>query len=156
MASTTSMTYHLRPSTNASGDPARRRARALWLLSLILGGCASTATKPSIALHYQQIVLSPQPIEQTLLGGPPQTAGMRSGRVVLKAGEHMHRHSTNGNEELLLFLQGKARVVLGSDVVDIEAGQVLYIPPHIEHEVHNDGQAELWYIYTVAPAAPQP
>jgi len=110
--------------------------------------------KPSIDLHYQQIVLSPQAIEQTLLDGPPQTAGMRSGRVVLKAGEHMHRHSTNGNEELLLFLQGKARVVLGNDAIAMEAGQVLYIPPQTEHEVHNDGPAELWYIYTVAPVAP--
>jgi mannose-6-phosphate isomerase-like protein (cupin superfamily) len=78
---------------------------------------------------------------------------MRSGRVVLKAGEDMHRHSTQGNEELLVFLEGKARVVLGAETVTMEAGQVLYIPPQVEHEVHNDGPALLQYIYTVAPEA---
>ena len=119
-------------------------------ITLALGACASTSTQ-SGGPHYQRIVLSPDSVEQPLLNGPPQTGGMRSGRVVLKAGEEMHRHSTNGNEELLVFLQGKARVQLGADTVAMEAGQVLYIPPRIEHEVHNDGPEELRYIYTVAP-----
>ena len=97
-------------------------------------------------------MLSPEPVTQMLLTGPPQTAGMRSGRVVLKPGQQMHRHSTKGNEEILVFLQGKARVVLGSEPVMMEAGQILYVPPQTEHEVHNDGPEELRYIFTVAPA----
>jgi len=102
-------------------------------------------------LHYQRIVLSPEPVEQPLLTGPPQTGGMRSGRVVLKPGEDMHRHSTENNEELLVFLSGKARVLLGNETLTMEAGQVLYIPPRTEHALHNDGPDELRYIYTVAP-----
>jgi mannose-6-phosphate isomerase-like protein (cupin superfamily) len=125
-------------------------------------GCASAAPcseraradQPRAELHYQLITLAPESVEQALLDGPPQTAGMRSGRVVLKPGEHMHRHSTHGNEELLVFLLGKARVVLGSETITAQAGQVLFIPPHTEHELHNDGPVELRYIYTVAPAAP--
>jgi mannose-6-phosphate isomerase-like protein (cupin superfamily) len=120
-----------------------------WALFLV--GCASTAQRPP--LHYRQITLTPESVEQPLLDGPPQTAGMRSGRVVLKTGEHMHRHSTNANEELLVILQGKGRVIIGGETLRVEGGQVLYIPPRTEHELHNDDGAELRYIYTVAPAA---
>lgn len=115
------------------------------------GACAARGSAP-VSLRYQRIALSPEPVEQQLLAGPPQTAGMRSGRVVLAPGAHMHRHSTAQNEELLVFLQGKARVVIRTEVVATEAGQVLYIPPQTDHEVHNDGPEELRYIYTVAPA----
>ncbi len=124
----------------------------LCAVLLSLGACATTARKAGPSLHYQRIVLSPDPVEQPLLTGPPQTMGMRSGRVVLKPGEHMHRHSTEGYEELLVVLRGRARVVVGTEPVAMEAGQVLYIPPQTGHEVHNDGAEELRYIYTVAPA----
>jgi mannose-6-phosphate isomerase-like protein (cupin superfamily) len=118
---------------------------------MILGGCAApTPAAPRGA--WKKIVLSPAAEYQPLLTGPPQTGGMRSGRVVLKAGEEMHRHSTEGNEELLVFLRGQARVLLEQESVTVGAGEVLYIPPHTAHEVHNDGTEELAYIYTVAPA----
>ena len=119
---------------------------------VFLSACATATSGTPSDLHYRRITLSPDSVEQALLNGPPQTAGMRSGRVVLKAGERMHRHSTKDSEELLVFLLGKARVVLGSETVAAEAGDVLYIPPQTEHEVHNDGSQELRYIYTVSPA----
>ena len=127
------------------------RVIAVCCLLAAGGGCASAPAPGTI--RYQRFVLSPEPVEQPLLWGPPQTGGMRSGRVVLLPGQEMHRHSTEGNEELLVFLQGKGRVQLGEEAVDVAAGEVLYIPPRTEHEVHNDGPAELRYIYTVAPAA---
>ena len=106
----------------------------------------------SANLAYQRFILSPEPVEQELLVGPPQTAGMRSGRVVLLAGGEMKRHSTNDNEEMLVFLKGKARVILGTETISMEENQALYIPPHKEHELHNDGPGELRYIYIVAPS----
>jgi len=127
---------------------------SLCAVLLSLGACSGARPPAAATLHYQRIVLSPEPVEQPLLTGPPQTAGMRSGKVALGPGGHMHRHSTLGNEELLLFLRGKARVVLGAETVLMEAGEVLYIPPQTEHEVHNDGPGELTYIYTVASAGP--
>lgn len=87
-----------------------------------------------------------------ILSGPPETAGMRSGYVVLKAGEGMHRHSTETNEELLVFLVGSGEVVVGAERVAVSAGQAVYIPPRTEHEVHASAQGELRYVYTVAPA----
>lgn len=122
----------------------------LVVVALLVAGCAGGTPAP-VALHHVKLTLSPEPVEQMLLTGPPQTGGMVSGRVVLKPGEAMHRHSTEGNEELLVILQGRGHAVLGHDPVPIAAGEVLYIPPHTEHEVHNDGTEELRYIFTVAP-----
>jgi mannose-6-phosphate isomerase-like protein (cupin superfamily) len=64
----------------------------------------------------------------------------------------MHRHSTQANEELLVFLVGSGEVVVGAEHVAVNASQALYIPPRTEHEVHASAQGELRYIYTVAPA----
>jgi mannose-6-phosphate isomerase-like protein (cupin superfamily) len=129
------------------------RAKFVGICAALAGGACANP-QPETSLHYQRIVLSPDPVEQPLLTGPPQTAGMRSGRVSLEPGGHMHRHSTERNEELLVFLEGEARVVLGAETVPMAAGQVLYIPPRTEHEVHNDGPGRLTYIYTVASAHP--
>lgn len=126
---------------------------AALCVALSTAGCAGRRLAPTV-LRYQRIALSPEPVEQQLLAGPPQTAGMRSGKVVLEPGALMHRHSTAHNEELLVFLRGSARVVVGAETVATAAGQVLYIPPQTEHEVHNDGPERLVYLYTVAPAAP--
>ena len=130
---------------------ARFTLHGLCLAGLGLAACAPATQAVPANLGHHRIVLSPQPVTQMLLGGPPQTAGMRSGRVVLKTGEAMHRHSTKGNEEVLVFLQGKARVMLGQETIHMEAGQVLYVPPRTEHELHNDSAEELRYIFTVAP-----
>jgi mannose-6-phosphate isomerase-like protein (cupin superfamily) len=130
------------------------KMRTIGLLLGVMAGLAIASTasaEPSIQLKAERIPLSPESRTQELLTGPPQTGGMRSGRVVLKAGEAMKRHSTHGNEELLVFLSGRAKVVLGSEPVEMAGGEVLYIPPHVEHEVRNDSAGEVRYIYIVAP-----
>jgi quercetin dioxygenase-like cupin family protein len=117
-----------------------------------LGACGGKAPSAPANLHYQRIVLSPLAVEQPLLEGPPQTAGMRSGRVVLQQGKTMSRHSTRSSEEFLIFLKGSARVQLGDDTLIVNAGEALYIPPQTYHELHNDNAEECRYIYVVAPA----
>jgi mannose-6-phosphate isomerase-like protein (cupin superfamily) len=118
------------------------------LVSASLAGCGGNQA----TLRPIKLSLSPDPVEQMILPGPPETRALRSGRVVLKPTEAMHRHSTERNEELLVFLKGHGQVVLGTEAVAVNAGDVLYIPPHTEHEVHNDGPEKLRYIFTVAPA----
>jgi len=113
---------------------------------------ASPAAEALAELKYQRFVFSPDPVYQELLIGAPQTGGMRSGRVVLLPGKAMERHSTKGNEEMLVFLKGEVRVVLGTETLVMAEGQALYIPPQTEHELHNDGTGEARYVYIVAPA----
>ncbi|HWR67367.1 MAG TPA: cupin domain-containing protein [Bellilinea sp.] len=86
-----------------------------------------------------------------LLGGPPESISMRSGKVVLQPGKTVGKHSTEGNEELLVLLAGEGLFLLSNgDKLEICAGKVLYCPPDTEHDVKNTGSMALEYIYVVA------
>ena len=89
---------------------------------------------------------------QTLLGGKLQTCGMRSGRVYLQPGENCGRHSTNGHEEMLVFLSGQGLVLIAENhSLQVGKGKISYIPPHTTHDIKNTGTEPLIYIYCVAP-----
>ncbi len=91
---------------------------------------------------------------QRLLEGKPQTCGMRSGRVYLSPGESCGRHSTEQNEEMLIFIAGQGLLLIGEkDRFTVGQGKVSYIPPHTVHEVKNTGSESLIYIYCVAPVS---
>lgn len=87
-----------------------------------------------------------------LLQGPPTTRGMRSGRVDLGPGDQIGRHDTGDHEEVLVVIEGCGVAELaGRDPVRIQAGQVLYVPPHTAHNIHNLSCPRLRYVYVVAP-----
>jgi mannose-6-phosphate isomerase-like protein (cupin superfamily) len=91
---------------------------------------------------------------QPLLDGPPQTHGMRSGRVFLKPGEDCGEHTTGTHEEMLVFLAGSGVAMLDDEGrMEVAAGQISYIPPHTRHNVKNNGGEPLVYIYCVAPVS---
>ena len=93
---------------------------------------------------------------QKLLDGRPQTCGMRSGRVYVQPGQTCGRHSTNQNEEVLVFLSGHGLLLIGeNDRLQVAEGQISYIPPHTVHDVKNTGDKPLIYIYCVAPIGPE-
>lgn len=97
--------------------------------------------------------LNDQPEYQRLLGGKPETCGMRSGRVYLEPGKDCGQHSTEDHEELLVFLAGAGEVEIGgSDSLGVGVGKVAYIPPQTAHNVRNTGPEPLIYIFCVAPA----
>ena len=90
---------------------------------------------------------------RTLLGGQPQTAGMRSGVVVLASGESVGRHTTGTREEVIVVLEGRGEVrIEGAAALAIEAGLAAYVPPATAHDVVNRGEAPLRYVYVVAEA----
>ena len=78
---------------------------------------------------------------------------MRSGMVTLGPGSSCGRHSTEDYEELLIILEGRGEAEMeGYGALALEAGQVVYIPPRTQHNVHNRGDGPLRYVYVVAPA----
>jgi mannose-6-phosphate isomerase-like protein (cupin superfamily) len=95
---------------------------------------------------------------QRLLGGlekEPHTCGMSAGRVYLKPGESCGQHSTGEREELLVFLAGKGLLLIGEDEKDnfaVGEGKVCYIPPKTPHNVKNNSDKPLIYVYCVTPA----
>ena len=97
--------------------------------------------------------LEDKPEFQRLLAGEPQTFGMKSGKVHLEPGKDCGRHSTKGNEELLVFLSGNGELIIDeNEKYEVGLGRISYIPPHTEHNVNNSGSEPLVYIYCVAPA----
>ena len=89
-----------------------------------------------------------------LLDGPPQTCGIRCGRVVLKSGESAGEHTTGQYEEVLVILEGKGELWFQDfPSLAVEKGYLLYVPPQAVHDVRNIGTLELRYLYIVTPVA---
>ena len=104
------------------------------------------------ATQAKVIDLIPEDRYQQLLGGAPETRGMRSGRQVIAPGADCGEHSTKGHEEVLVVLDGQGTARLGDGTsLQIRGGQVVYIPPHTTHNIVNTGDKALKYIYVVAP-----
>jgi mannose-6-phosphate isomerase-like protein (cupin superfamily) len=100
------------------------------------------------------IELNNKPENQRLLSGSPQTSGMRSGRVHLAPDQACGQHSTKDREELLVFLSGRGKLLIGeNESFDIGRGKVSYIPPNTIHDVKNTGSDPLIYVYCVAPVS---
>jgi mannose-6-phosphate isomerase-like protein (cupin superfamily) len=97
--------------------------------------------------------LNKKPEYQPLLTGNPQTKGMKSGRVYLRAGEECGEHSTHDREEMLVFLSGKGHAVIEKQTLEVGEGKITYIPPRTLHNIKNTSDKPLSYIYCVAPAA---
>jgi quercetin dioxygenase-like cupin family protein len=92
-------------------------------------------------------------VYQALLRGRPETAGMRSGLVVLESGASVGKHNTGAHEEQLVVLEGEGEFRAdGAGPLAIDTRSVVYCPPHCEHDVVNTGQHPLRYIYVVAEA----
>ena len=89
-----------------------------------------------------------------LLQGPPDTSGIRCGRVVLKPGETAGEHTTGSYEEVLVILEGQGELWFNDlQSLAAEKGYLLYVPPQAVHDVRNTGTVELRYLYIVAPVA---
>lgn len=89
-----------------------------------------------------------------LLGGPPETVVLRSGKVTLQPGETVGEHSTNDYEEMIIVLAGEGTFKYGdSGSIPFNADSVLYCPPDTRHNIMNTGSTPLQYIYVVGKAA---
>lgn len=101
------------------------------------------------------IDLNSNPEYQRLLDDRPQTCGMRAGRVYLNPNQSCGQHSTNHNEEMLIFLAGQGLLIIGESLsFPVGQGKVSYIPPNTVHDVKNTGSEPLIYIYCLTAAKP--
>lgn len=107
--------------------------------------------------HSEEVLvidLNSKPENQKLLSGRPQTHGMRSGRVFLAPDQACGQHSTKDREELLVFLSGRGKLLIGEkDSFEVGQGKASYIPPNTVHDVKNTGSVPLVYVYCVAPVS---
>lgn len=93
----------------------------------------------------------PSSTEYVSLLKPPRTKGLHSGRVFLNPGCDCGVHNTGPREEMLIFLSGKGRAIIEKKTFPVEAGNFTYIPPNTEHNILNDSDEPLIYVFCVAP-----
>ena len=77
---------------------------------------------------------------------------IRSGRVILRKGENVGEHITNGVEELLVILEGTAEVIIhGKKTIKAMKNAAVYIPPNTRHDVRNKNSRVMRYLYITSP-----
>lgn len=87
-----------------------------------------------------------------LLDDSCQTRRFRGGLVALKPRCSVGEHVTDRKEEVLIILEGRARVsCAGFKDLRAQAPELVYIPPETRHDVQNAGKGTLRYLYLVTP-----
>ena len=80
----------------------------------------------------------------------PKSKNLIVGCVHLKAGQAVGEHTTGAREELLIFLKGKAMVMVGRRQKILQAGRYFYIKPNQIHNVINKFKKPVEYLYITA------
>lgn len=74
---------------------------------------------------------------------------LKAGLVMLKQGESIGLHSTEGKKECIIILKGKAKIYYGKRNVFTlkEEPTFIFLPQHTLHNVENIGKGLLKYVY---------
>lgn len=88
--------------------------------------------KKSVVLPRQRVAAGTATEMQMLIGPDDGAANFAMRRFIMGEGGGMPRH-TNEVEHEQYVLEGRARIGLGDEVVEVEAGDVLFIPAGMPH-----------------------
>jgi len=89
-------------------------------------------------------------MEYTPLVKPPSSRCLKSGRVVLEPGESVGEHVTEDREEMLVVLKGTATLMDEGKSFLLEEGETYYISEGKKHNVKNETDMVLEYVYVVS------
>ena len=84
-------------------------------------------------------------------GQPIASQGFATGFVVLepKGGQvPWHQHE---QEEVYFVLQGRGEICVGTERGEITAGQAVFLPPNVFHQLTNVGEQPLHFVYVYCP-----
>jgi quercetin dioxygenase-like cupin family protein len=83
------------------------------------------------------------------LAVPEGTRFRKSGKVTLSPGESVGEHSTGENEEIIIVLKGRAKIEESNTSKAVGKGGMHFIPKNSIHNVTNESDDLLQYIYIV-------
>ena len=91
---------------------------------------------------------------QNLVGGasPIQAKNFCIGFVTLEPDGGQVPWHNQDQEEVYFILEGTGEACLGLERQDLKAGQAMYIPPGVFHQLTNSGDVPLKMIYCYGPA----
>jgi mannose-6-phosphate isomerase-like protein (cupin superfamily) len=91
---------------------------------------------------------------QNLVGGlsPIQATNFSLGHVVLESNGGQVPWHNQEQEEIYFILEGAGEMCLGNESAVVHAGQTVYIPPGVFHQLTNTGPTPMRMIYCYGPA----
>lgn len=91
---------------------------------------------------------------QNLVGGvsPIQAASFSLGHVTLEPNGGQVPWHNQDQEEIYFILEGGGEMCLGGEKAPLHAGQAVYIPPRVFHQLTNTGSTPMRMIYCYGPA----
>jgi mannose-6-phosphate isomerase-like protein (cupin superfamily) len=54
-------------------------------------------------------------------------------------------------EELVIVTRGRGQAIVGNERLDVQTGDVVYVPPAVEHELRNTGDELLGVLFINVP-----
>jgi len=91
---------------------------------------------------------------QNLVGGasPIQAINFSLGHVVLEPNGGQVPWHNQEQEEIYFIVEGVGEMCLGTEKMTVRAGQTVYIPPRVFHQLTNTGSTPIRMIYCYGPA----
>ena len=91
---------------------------------------------------------------QNLVGGasPIQATHFSLGHVTLEPNGGQVPWHQQDQEEIYFIVEGSGEMCLGDERTLVRAGQAIYIPPQVFHQLTNTGPATMRMIYCYGPA----
>lgn len=91
---------------------------------------------------------------KNIVGGlsPIQAINFSLGYVTLDANGGQVPWHNQEQEEIYLILEGNGEMCLGDERAEVRAGQAVYIPPRVFHQLTNTASRPMVMIYCYGPA----
>jgi mannose-6-phosphate isomerase-like protein (cupin superfamily) len=91
---------------------------------------------------------------QNLVGGmsPIQASNFAMGNVTLEPNGGQVPWHNQQQEEIYFIVEGTGEMCLGEERMEVRAGQAVYIPPTVFHQLTNTGSTPMRMIYCYGPA----
>ena len=80
---------------------------------------------------------------------PPKSKILKSSKIILSPGENVGEHITHNKEEIIIVLKGEAILRKNNENIKLESGETCYIGENTVHNVLNNSDKELEYVYVV-------
>ncbi len=91
---------------------------------------------------------------KNIVGGssPIQATNFSLGYVTLDPNGGQVPWHKQEQEEIYFVLEGSGEMCLGTERIEVRAGQAVYIPPRVFHQLTNTGSEPMIMIYCYGPA----
>lgn len=120
--------------------------KLLFFLSLFFL-IVSLTPKTEEGLKPSLIEIDESTSRMSILKSNANSIKLHSGYVLLKSKEEVGLHDSKNYEELIIVLEGEGKFVSDRAELYFKKGNIIYCPPNTKHNVINESQKELKYIY---------